>query len=53
MQARAISVPDVFRWPEVYAERAEDMRAKEARLRDIRARQLAREQRDLSLRPAF
>ena len=37
----------------MYAERAGDMRAKEARLRDARALQLAGEQRDLSLRPTF
>lgn len=43
----------VRRWPEEYAKRAEEMQAKEARLRAILARQRAQEKQQHSIRPAF
>ena len=41
------------RWPEEYAKRAEEMQAKEVRLRAILARQRAQQKQQQSIRPAF
>ena len=41
------------RWPDEYAKRAQEMQAKESRLRGILSRQNAEKYVDQSFRPAF